>query len=75
MVVPEYIFKELLDKNMYDKYRQFLFQAYVETNKNAKWCTGKSCTRVAYLPGGGATDIKCDSCETEYCFKCMKDSH
>lgn len=57
MVVPEHIFKKLLDSKLYEKYRQFLFQAYVETNKNAKWCTGKSCQRVCYQPGGGACDI------------------
>lgn len=42
-IVPDIIFKHLIDPKLYEKYEKYCYESYVNLTKLAKWCPGKTC--------------------------------
>ena len=57
MIVPERLFEELLDQRLYQRYKKFLINSFVDLSKTAKWCPGRDCTRAVEYHGGEALDV------------------
>ena len=44
MIVPERLFKQLLDQTLYARYHDFLEQSFVDLSNSMKWCPGTDCS-------------------------------
>ena len=56
-IIPERIFKQLLNHEEFVKYKQFYTSSFIDLNKNIKWCPGKNCTMVCESKLGEVVDI------------------
>jgi hypothetical protein len=73
--VPLRMMKEHLTKENYAKLRDWVLNHFVDSMKSLKWCPGKRCTLVYDYTGGGAVDISCNKCGTQFCFACRGEAH
>ena len=49
MIVPERLFRDLVDIELYNRYKDFLVKSFVDLSRQAKWCPGRDCaTAVEY---------------------------
>jgi ariadne-1 len=74
LTVSSDMFKELLSKEEFSKYEEYLFMAYVDKSNNAKWCPGKDCGRVIECKSREAIEITCE-CGEQFCFGCLREMH
>ncbi|KAK4380750.1 hypothetical protein RND71_002612 [Anisodus tanguticus] len=57
------------------KYYHYLFQSYVNENKNFKWCPAPGCEcAVEFEIGSEKYDVICD-CFNGFCWNCMEENH
>lgn len=75
MIVPERLFKELLENDKYNRYHEFLIKSFVDLSKQAKWCPGRDCNMAVEYKQAEAIDVQCSHCEKAFCFGCTKDAH
>eukprot|EP00917_Polyrhabdina_sp_WS-2016_P031370 GHVP01066935.1.p1 GENE.GHVP01066935.1~~GHVP01066935.1.p1 ORF type:complete len:327 (-),score=54.68 GHVP01066935.1:48-1028(-) len=74
VIIPERIWRRHLSSKMFDKFKEFQFQHFIETNKNLQLCGGKGCTKIFYYEGTDALDVECD-CDHKMCFACQDEPH
>ncbi len=43
MIVPERLFRQLLEPEEVNRYMGFLIKSFVDLSKQAKWCPGRDC--------------------------------
>ena len=51
---------------------------FVESNRTTKWCPGPDCTaiiRLKHTTSDVSCRIDCDSCQSVFCFQCLKPWH
>ena len=75
MIVPERLFAQLLEPQLYQRYKDFLLKSFVDLSKQAKWCPGRDCGQCVEYKGGNPIDVQCDKCFKTFCFACAKDAH
>ena len=66
-IVPDVIFKQLLDSRLYEKYEKYCYESYVNLNRLAKWCPGKTCQQVIEVRVDKPVDCFCE-CGENFCF-------
>eukprot|EP00463_Aulacantha_scolymantha_P004102 TRINITY_DN5083_c0_g1_i1.p1 TRINITY_DN5083_c0_g1~~TRINITY_DN5083_c0_g1_i1.p1 ORF type:complete len:172 (-),score=16.58 TRINITY_DN5083_c0_g1_i1:3-518(-) len=59
---------------MLKKYAKYMRDAFVEKNKQIKWCPGANCSNAVEYIAGTERDIKCN-CGHVFCFSCGLDAH
>lgn len=74
MIVPERLFKDLLDEPAFKKYSYYFKKSFIDINKQTKWCPAPNCKFAAEYPSLKNTDIIC-RCGNDWCFKCLKKAH
>ena len=74
LIVPEEIFKELLDPEHNLKYQEYYKNTFIGMNKRTKWCPAPECGRAVDYPSMKQTDIVC-KCGQDWCFKCLRGAH
>lgn len=72
-IVPDTIFKKLLEEEKFDKYEKFAFP-FVKNNKLMKWCPGKNCEKVLEVKENDEVECFCE-CGEAFCFACDKPAH
>ena len=75
MIVPERLFKELCEPQVYERYMNFLHKSFVDLSKQAKWCPGRDCTMAVEYKAAEPIDVQCISCDKAFCFGCTKSAH
>jgi hypothetical protein len=73
-IVPDTIFKQLLEPNLWQKYDRYCFESYVNLSKLHKWCPGKKCQQVIEVKAAKQIDCFCE-CGENFCFACLKIAH
>ena len=68
-IVPEKIFRLLLNPIEFAKYEEYVLNSFVDLSKTVKWCPGKNCGKICETTYAEAIDIFCD-CGEQYCFEC-----
>eukprot|EP00029_Vermamoeba_vermiformis_P000961 TRINITY_DN1112_c0_g1_i1.p1 TRINITY_DN1112_c0_g1~~TRINITY_DN1112_c0_g1_i1.p1 ORF type:complete len:525 (-),score=178.59 TRINITY_DN1112_c0_g1_i1:119-1537(-) len=61
--------KLISDPNVRDKYNKMIAQAFVEDNKNVRWCPGRGCQNAVKVKLLKEKEVVC-SCGTKFCFGC-----
>lgn len=74
-IVPERLFRQLVEAEQYERYEDFLLKSFVDLSKQAKWCPGRDCSMAVEYKKAEAIDVKCVKCEKAFCFACTKDAH
>ena len=74
LVVPERIFKKLLTKEKFERYKFFVLKSFVDFSKKTKWCPGRNCQMACESKYGEPIDVDC-TCGTSFCFSCTKSAH
>ena len=64
---------EAITPNLLAKYRVFQLRSFVDLFKNARWCPGLDCTKVA-ISKSGFGDVNCD-CGRDFCVRCGEEPH
>ena len=75
--IEEENIKRLLTNNEFTKYQQFRFFAQLRLEPDCRWCPKKSCENgmVANRDDPNFPMLKCDQCDTQYCFHCSLKWH
>jgi ariadne-1 len=74
IIVPQSHFKKLIKGPLYEKYKRFIFNSYVDNQKDVKWCPNSGCTNAAFYPKRKAREIIC-KCGYSWCFGCGNETH
>ena len=40
----------MTDMDVFRRYQRFLYTTFVDANRRLRWCPGKNCGKVTYLP-------------------------
>ena len=76
-VVTEDVFVQILngdsDEQQLTRYRKFLLDAFVDTNKCMRWCPSPFCTNALSAPSH-TTSVRC-RCGCAFCFHCGEPAH
>ena len=76
-VVTEDVFVQILngesDEQQLTRYRKFLLDAFVDTNKCMRWCPSPYCTNALAAPSH-TTSVRC-KCGCAFCFHCGEPAH
>lgn len=59
MIVPQSIFKKLLEEEAYSRYLRFLIKSYVGLSINAKECPGKNCNYIIANKTNSNIGVEC----------------
>lgn len=73
-IVPEELFKNLLPKKLFDRYKMFIFRSFVDDRSDVKWCPAPDCTCAVSYPKKLSREINCE-CGFSWCFGCGQESH
>src|SRR3546814_16671020 len=71
-VVPDAVFRELLQPEDYAKYHMYSIRNFIETNRNMRWCPAPGCNQVVLA--AGVAQVRC-SCGMPFCFRCGEEDH
>jgi ariadne-1 len=75
VLIPEDLFKRLLPRRLFDRYKMFILRSYVDGRTDVKWCPAPGCSCAAISgPSRNKKEIVC-SCGYSWCFGCGKESH
>ena len=78
IIEDEQIFRLVSDLSLKQRYQRILVDAYVESNRLARWCPGNSCHVIIQLQSIIADDarmITCEECQFVFCFRCAREWH
>jgi len=73
MIVSEALFKAVVAKKDFERYRHFQARSFVDDNPNIKWCPAPECGRAVFCEKK-TKSVLC-SCGTKFCFKCQELDH
>jgi len=74
LLVPESVWSMLLPPESLGKRARWQLRAFVESQKNIKWCPGTDCLNAVYNKGGDGTEVEC-TCSMTFCFVCLGVAH
>ena len=74
LIVSEDMFKALLPQRLYDRYKRFVVNSYIDRGRNVKWCPRAGCEYACEYPKNKARDVRCN-CGFAWCFKCGLEAH
>jgi len=74
LVVSENMFKALLSQRLFDRYKRFVVNSYIDRGRNVKWCPRAGCEYACEYPKNRARDVVC-LCGYAWCFKCGLEAH
>lgn len=72
MAIPQDLFKQLLDKESYEKYNEYVLSNFVDCHASMRFCPAPDCGCVAI--GTGVTKVECQ-CGVPFCFRCGEEVH
>ncbi|XP_018329535.1 potential E3 ubiquitin-protein ligase ariadne-2 [Agrilus planipennis] len=76
VLVPEdFVLKLVLQPNIKEKYLQYIFQDYVKSHPQLRFCPGPNCQVVIKSQDTKAKRATCSKCKSIFCFKCGIDYH
>ena len=75
MIVPERLFRKLLEPEQVSRYMSFLLKSFVDLSKQSKWCPRRDCTMAVESKSAQPVDVRCTKCSLDFCFGCNKDAH
>ena len=73
-IVPPRIFKQLLSREKYTRYKLYQVNSFVDTTKKRKWCPGRDCNKIVEQKEALPINIECD-CGHTFCFGCVQEAH
>ena len=74
ILVPQDLFKTLVSQASFERYRKFIFNSFVDNQRDVKWCPATGCTNAAVYPKRQAREIIC-KCGYSWCFACANETH
>eukprot|EP00906_Rhabdomonas_costata_P024337 RCo035000 len=73
-VCDEAMFQELLDEELFSRYRKFVIRTYVEDNPHITWCPGRDCGMAVISHDTHRLLVRC-VCGHRFCFMCKENAH
>jgi IBR domain/IBR domain, a half RING-finger domain len=74
-IIPMEMRKQLVSKEVWDKYQRFADEAKVDADPNAMFCPDGKCGNVLHRDRKSQTQVHCDECDLDYCFLCHQPYH
>eukprot|EP01100_Stratorugosa_tubuloviscum_P003112 TRINITY_DN173_c0_g1_i1.p1 TRINITY_DN173_c0_g1~~TRINITY_DN173_c0_g1_i1.p1 ORF type:complete len:652 (-),score=296.92 TRINITY_DN173_c0_g1_i1:121-2076(-) len=76
ILVPEHVVRQIVNKQIFEKYMKFISASFVESSKDFRWCPRPGCGNAVTSPSRetGCLVGKC-SCGHKFCFDCNTDAH
>lgn len=62
------------DADLKKKYKTFLLNSFIDSNKLMKWCPAADCENAVYYELGASRDVYCE-CGYSFCFTCEREAH
>lgn len=72
--VMSYDIKELLPRDLLDKYYFNTFSLAADAQKDISWCPTADCS-FAFVFEEGDTELQCPTCKNHYCLDCRVQFH
>ncbi len=79
--IPESFYKKMLSTDasliaLYNKYKQYATNNFVDSNLMVRWCPGANCNRALYCKTSTylVRDVTC-TCGMSFCFSCGQSPH
>jgi len=68
--------EKLVDKEVFEKYKNFVVDTFVDNHPMMNWCPGPGCSNAIRVktPGNMSLAVTCD-CSEKFCFRCQCEAH